>query len=99
MRREFMAPDQDLIRKRAYEIWEREGRPHGRDLEHWQLAMVEFYSINSAAPAATNGEIAQAPKKAAPKKTPAKAKTKTVEAPSIVMPEPAKRSRTRTPAK
>jgi hypothetical protein len=26
------------IRARAYEIWEEEGRPHGRDREHWQQA-------------------------------------------------------------
>jgi hypothetical protein len=23
------------IRHRAYELWEREGRVHGRDVEHW----------------------------------------------------------------
>ena len=92
-----MAPDQNIIRKRAYEIWEREGRPHGRETEHWHLAILELSSMNGAAPAAANGGKAEAPKKAAPKKT--AAKTKAVEAPSIVMPEPAKRARTRTPAK
>lgn len=25
----------DQLRSRAYQIWEREGRPQGRDLEHW----------------------------------------------------------------
>lgn len=30
------------IRQRAYEIWEREGRPHGRDAEHWQQAAAEI---------------------------------------------------------
>jgi hypothetical protein len=39
-------PDLERIRLRAYQIWEQEGRPHGRDREHWheaerQLA-VEF---------------------------------------------------------
>jgi len=39
-------PDLERIRTRAYQIWEQEGRPHGRDREHWheaerQLA-VEF---------------------------------------------------------
>ena len=94
-----MAPDQSIIRKRAYEIWEREGRPHGRETEHWHLAILELSSMNGAAPApaAANGGKAEAPKKAAPKKAPAK--TKAVEAPSIVMPEPAKRARTGTPAK
>jgi hypothetical protein len=27
---------------RAYEIYEREGRPDGRDLEHWALAEAEL---------------------------------------------------------
>ena len=32
----------DNIRQRAYQIWEREGRPHGRDFEHWVQAQVEL---------------------------------------------------------
>jgi hypothetical protein len=27
-----------LVRDTAYEIWEAEGRPEGRDSEHWRLA-------------------------------------------------------------
>jgi len=30
------------IRKRAYEIWEDEGRPEGRDRIHWLRAEAEF---------------------------------------------------------
>jgi DUF2934 family protein len=26
---------QQFIRKIAYEIWEKEGRPDGKDLDHW----------------------------------------------------------------
>ncbi len=26
------------IRERAYAIWEEEGRPHGREWEHWERA-------------------------------------------------------------
>jgi hypothetical protein len=34
--------DEDrAVRKRAYFIWENEGRPHGRALEHWQRASAE----------------------------------------------------------
>jgi len=40
----------DAIRERAYQIWEREGRPHGRDFDHWVQAQVEL-----AAQAAGNG--------------------------------------------
>jgi Protein of unknown function (DUF2934) len=34
--------DDDLIRQRAYGIWIAEGRPHGRDLAHWQRARHEL---------------------------------------------------------
>ena len=34
--------DDDLIRERAYGIWIAEGRPHGRDLAHWQRARHEL---------------------------------------------------------
>lgn len=30
------------IRERAYEIWDREGRPLGRELEHWMQAQREI---------------------------------------------------------
>lgn len=30
------------IRERAYEIWEAEGRPHGREAQHWQQAASEM---------------------------------------------------------
>lgn len=32
---------EDTIRRRAYEIWEREGRPEGRASAHWQEAESE----------------------------------------------------------
>jgi len=32
----------DAIRNRAYAIWEREGRPAGRDFDHWVQAQVEL---------------------------------------------------------
>jgi len=31
-----------LIRERAYEIWEREGQPEGREVEHWLRARREL---------------------------------------------------------
>jgi hypothetical protein len=33
--------DEDQVRRRAHEIWEREGRPEGRHEEHWRQAMEE----------------------------------------------------------
>lgn len=49
------------LRQRAYEIWEREGRPHGRDLAHWQLALAEL-SAEPAPPAARPVRKPRAPK-------------------------------------
>jgi hypothetical protein len=39
---------QRRIRERAYEIWQREGRPHGRDAEHWQRAEAEIEAEGQA---------------------------------------------------
>lgn len=30
---------EERIRRRAHEIWEREGRPEGREREHWDQAV------------------------------------------------------------
>lgn len=51
----------EKVRERAYAIWEREGRPHGRDREHWLKAEQEV--MTTAAPArpakkAANGNAA-----------------------------------------
>ena len=37
-----MADLEERIRERAYAICESEGRPHGRDLEHWRRAAAEL---------------------------------------------------------
>jgi hypothetical protein len=42
---------QQKIERRAYEIWENEGCPHGRDLDHWLKAEAEITSSPSTAPA------------------------------------------------
>src|SRR3546814_10298430 len=33
---------EEKIRQRAYEIWQREGRPSGRDQDHWSQAQAEI---------------------------------------------------------
>lgn len=33
---------EDAIRLRSYEIWEREGRPDGKAVEHWLVARMEL---------------------------------------------------------
>ena len=35
------------IRDRAYEIWESEGRPEGREADHWQQAAAELSEIRN----------------------------------------------------
>ena len=43
VRRRFSAPDlQARIQQRAYELWERDGRPDGREQIHWQQAESEI---------------------------------------------------------
>jgi hypothetical protein len=48
---EFLQKDrrEHAVRERAYEIWENEGRPHGRDLEHWLSAEQQVSGKNSEA--------------------------------------------------
>jgi hypothetical protein len=43
----MMPPDHEQIRRRAYEIWEREGRPEGRESEHWRLAAEEISAAHA----------------------------------------------------
>jgi len=33
--------EKERIAERAYQIWEQQGRPHGRDLDHWLQAEQE----------------------------------------------------------
>lgn len=62
------------IAKRAYAIWEREGRPHGRDFDHWLAAEREVEGI---APAETPPSRESAPEVAATiKRRPPRASTR-----------------------
>jgi hypothetical protein len=40
---------EEAIRTRAYEIWERDGRPHGLSEDHWHRAAHEIASEGDAA--------------------------------------------------
>ena len=35
-------PDRELIAKHAYHIWEQEGRPDGKQEDHWHQAEVHL---------------------------------------------------------
>ncbi|WP_409527034.1 DUF2934 domain-containing protein [Rhizobium sp. BK650] len=52
-----MASNEERIRQRAYEIWEREGRPHGEDMKHWLQAFQEI-----AASAQADDQTAKKPR-------------------------------------
>ncbi len=73
----------EWIRQQAYHIWEREGRPHGRALDHWLEAQtavgLELLQSASGAPAASRRSTTRrATSKNSTNKTTAK-KTKTKE--------------------
>jgi hypothetical protein len=51
-----VANQDTAIRERAYAIWEEEGRPDGRDWEHWHRAARELTGR-----AAANGDTGAAP--------------------------------------
>ena len=71
-----MTPDlEEMIRHRAHEIWEQEGRSHGRHEEHWQRAAGEITRelerIKAEHTPATAEEIEAptAPRRGRPRKT------------------------------
>jgi hypothetical protein len=37
-----MSDDEDLIRRKAFELWEAEGRPDGRSEEFWEQAKASL---------------------------------------------------------
>jgi hypothetical protein len=53
------------IQERSYLIWEREGRPHGRNLEHWVMAEAELSAEQAEPKAASVKRPAASPKAAA----------------------------------
>ncbi len=40
---------EEWISKRAYGLWEAQGRPHGRDREHWEQAARERAELERVA--------------------------------------------------
>ena len=49
-----MTASYDDIARRAFEIWERNGRPEGRDQEHWDQAEKEVSEQMTRKPAQRN---------------------------------------------
>ena len=69
----------DAIRDRAYAIWEREGRPGGRDRDHWLQAAWELSGEEAKAATLARTAKPSGARKAKPAakraRKPAKAKT------------------------
>jgi hypothetical protein len=49
---------QQDIAARAYQLWEEEGRPHGRDLDHWSKAASELSANGNGSNGNGNGAVA-----------------------------------------
>lgn len=45
--------EREWIEKRAYGIWEEDGRPDGKSELHWQQACIAFHEQNTSAPSAS----------------------------------------------
>jgi hypothetical protein len=46
-------PTDKEIKNRAYDIWERNGRPEGREEEFWRLAEQELRNEDKSSPVRT----------------------------------------------
>lgn len=59
-----MSADNDKIAQTAYRIWDEEGRPEGRDLDHWlrAQAMLTASPPKAAKPAKPKAVAAAKPK-------------------------------------
>ena len=51
----------ELIRRRAYSIWEKQGRPDGKHDEHWRQAHDEMHGLEDAPAKAPNSPAHVAP--------------------------------------
>ena len=98
-------PKQTEIEQRAYEIWEREGRPDGRHVEHWMQAQWELQGEaeiagHNASSAGTGGsEIAAPAKKTTRRAAAPKAKATAEAKPAAAKTTAAKPAATKAPAK
>ncbi|MGN6102135.1 MAG: DUF2934 domain-containing protein [Devosia sp.] len=64
------AVNEATIREQAYYLWERDGRPHGRDVEFWDRAVAELRTLSArtgAAPGHTAGAGGATPITKAPR--------------------------------
>ncbi|WP_368856826.1 DUF2934 domain-containing protein [Paracoccus acridae] len=62
------------IEERAHSLWEMEGRPHGRDAQHWQQAEREIDAEDAARASATSADTTARGRKPRPKAAATKAR-------------------------
>lgn len=65
-----MTPDHREIAKRAYTLWEIEGRPAGRALDHWLRAEAEVHAEYTKSIDDTPGKVETAENALTPVKRP-----------------------------
>ncbi|WP_313084664.1 DUF2934 domain-containing protein [Pseudomonas sp.] len=91
-----MTKDEQRIREFAYDIWVSEGRPHGQDERHWEMArklvQAEQNGATVAKPASRARKPATKPTDATPAAKPAKAVKAPKEAGDATDVKPAKAS-------
>lgn len=49
--------DNERIRQKAYELWEKEGRPEGRHEDHWRQASGDHDALTSPNPVGVNATL------------------------------------------
>jgi hypothetical protein len=59
---------EEWIRKRAYALWEEEGRPAGRDFVHWEQARAEREALEGSAASVDGKEVKTRKRSVAPPK-------------------------------
>jgi hypothetical protein len=64
------------IRKRAHQIWEEEGRPHGKHEDHWKRAASEVHGLEDVPKSKAVKKAATKPEASAGQK-PRNSKSKT----------------------
>ena len=97
-----MNKDEKRIREFAYDIWVSEGRPHGQEERHWEMAckLVEAENGKPAEkPASRSRKTATKPTDATPAAKPAKAAKVAKDAKQPKDVKPAKPATTATSAK
>ena len=83
--------DENLIRERAYQIWERKGQPSGEDFENWYQATWELMNeIEEERQVAEAKKAKPAPARKAKEAAPKVAKSKPAKAEAPAKAEPKK---------